>query len=173
MEQWPFHSKNKRKSQKGSPISSLIGSHLNATIRFLPHPPPSPSFRSNISHFLNLAWSRKFSNIYFLYIKRKGGPPFMECGNMGVLTAEFRCYWPRWARSPPSVSWLSRWARTIGCTRAACVRSRATTRTRPARRTKRWWPTRDCGGHVAWKVRRLSSCSRLSIRWRLVVPHLH
>lgn len=72
-------------SQKGSPISSLIGSHPNATIRFLPHPPPSPSFRSNISHFFNLVWSRKFSNIYFLYIKRKGGPPFMECGNMGVF----------------------------------------------------------------------------------------
>ncbi|KAK1799493.1 hypothetical protein P4O66_007723 [Electrophorus voltai] len=32
-----------------------------------------------------MVWSRKFSNIYFLYIKRKGGPPFMECGNMGVF----------------------------------------------------------------------------------------
>ncbi|KAF0037036.1 hypothetical protein F2P81_009910 [Scophthalmus maximus] len=32
-----------------------------------------------------LAWRRKLTNIYFLYIKRKGGPPFVECGNMGVF----------------------------------------------------------------------------------------
>lgn len=66
---------------------SCFGPHPNATIRFLPHPPPpsSLSFRSSISRFFGLIWSRKFSNIYFLYIKRKGGPPFMECGNMGLF----------------------------------------------------------------------------------------
>ncbi|KAG7487138.1 voltage-dependent calcium channel gamma-2 subunit-like [Solea senegalensis] len=35
--------------------------------------------------FSELAWRRKLTNIYFLYIKRKGGPPFVECGNMGVF----------------------------------------------------------------------------------------
>ncbi len=46
---------------------------------------PFPLLSLKYIPFLNLAWSRKFSNIYFLYIKRKGGPPFMECGNMGVF----------------------------------------------------------------------------------------
>lgn len=32
-----------------------------------------------------MVWSCKLTNIYFLYVKRKGGSPFIECGNMGLF----------------------------------------------------------------------------------------
>ncbi|KAA8595336.1 hypothetical protein FQN60_012471, partial [Etheostoma spectabile] len=62
-----------------SPYSKFPLSLEKAAPRYR-HPPDTTH-----PPFSELAWRRKLTNIYFLYIKRKGGPPFVECGNMGVF----------------------------------------------------------------------------------------